>query len=75
MRPAGKSQTSIRTVDSNSEKMQKRSSGALKQQVKVKTETTQKQRTRTGNNNLCWLLTLLAACLLVFVVIKRLKSR
>jgi len=69
VRIRGKSQTSSRAVDSSSEKMQTRSSGVLKQQVKVKTETTQKQRTKTGNNNLWWVLTLLAACLLVYVVI------
>jgi hypothetical protein len=65
VRLRGKSQTHSNAIDSSSENMQLRSSGSLKQNVKVKTETTDKQKIGGVGNSIWWIFILLAICLIV----------
>lgn len=71
VRLRGKTKTNIRSTDSSSQQLHVQSSGSLKQNAKIKTETTQKKKTTTGNNRLWWFLALMAICLLFFVVVKK----
>jgi len=65
VRLRGKSQTRSNAIDSGSENTQLRSSGSLKQHVKVKTETTDKQRVGGVSNSIWWIFILPAVCLIV----------
>lgn len=63
----GRSQASIRAVDSSSASKQIRSTGFLKQHEKTNTQTTQKQKAKSGSGGYLWMIALVAACLVVFV--------
>lgn len=69
----GRSQSNSRGVDSSSANTQVSSSGSLKQDVKTKTATTQKQTMKKGNDSIWWVYALLAVLILFVVVICKMK--